>query len=117
MWSGLHPARLAVSENDGQTWSELKKVGDWGGIVVMGFVEPIKTGAGHYIAMFHDDGRFIASKSRKDTVRTMTLYKTISKDGGLTWSEPDEVFKSSKIHLCEPGCIRSPDGKKLAVLL
>ena len=36
MWSGLYPARLAVSENEGQSWSELKSAGDWGGIVVMG---------------------------------------------------------------------------------
>ena len=36
MWSGLYPARLAVSEDNGGRWSELKKVGDWGGIVVMG---------------------------------------------------------------------------------
>ncbi|HRX82667.1 MAG TPA: sialidase family protein, partial [Pirellulaceae bacterium] len=44
MWSGLYPARLAVSEDDGASWSELKPVGDWGGIVVMGFVEPLRTG-------------------------------------------------------------------------
>lgn len=55
MWSGLYPARLAVSEDDGQSWSPLKPVGDWGGIVVMGFVEALKTGPGHYMAMFHDD--------------------------------------------------------------
>ena len=36
MWSGLYPARLAVTEDDGATWSGLKKAGDWGGIVVMG---------------------------------------------------------------------------------
>ena len=41
-----------------------EKVGDWGGIVVMGFVEALKTGKGHYVAMFHDDGRFFA-KTRK----------------------------------------------------
>ena len=62
MWSGLYPARLAVTEDDGMTWSELKPVGDWGGIVVMGFVEPLKTGQGHYLAMFHDDGRFFQGR-------------------------------------------------------
>ena len=81
----------------------------------MGFVEPLKTGKGHYMAMFHDDGRFF-SKNAKRT-GTFTLYKTLSVDGGLTWSKPEAVYKSSKIHLCEPGCIRSPDGTKLAVLL
>ena len=115
MWSGLYPARLAVSEDDGATWSELKKVGDWGGIVVMGFVEPLKTGKGHYLAMFHDDGRFIDGKGKRTGV--FTLYQTISTDGGLTWGEPQAVYQSSDVHLCEPGCIRSPDGKTLAVLL
>ena len=41
--SGLHPARQALSEDDGRTWSELQPAGDWGGIVVMGFTEPLKT--------------------------------------------------------------------------
>ncbi|WP_153557614.1 sialidase family protein [Roseimaritima sediminicola] len=117
MWSGLYPARLAVSEDDGQSWSELKPVGDWGGIVVMGFVEALRTGPGHYLAMFHDDGRFISAEPAKDDVRTFTLYQTRSTDGGLNWSDPEAIFQSSDVHLCEPGCIRSPDGKTLAVLL
>lgn len=115
MWSGLYPARLAVSEDDGATWSELKQVGDWGGIVVMGFVEQLKTGAGHYLAMFHDDGRFFTKGGK--VVPEFTLYKTFSQDGGLTWSHPEAVYKSAAVNLCEPGCIRSPDGKRLAVLL
>lgn len=117
MWSGLYPARLSVTEDDGENWSELKPAGNWGGIVVMGFVEPLKTGDGHYLAMFHDDGRFFASKPARNQVSTFDLYKTVSTDGGLTWSFPESVFRSSDVHLCEPGCIRSPDGKTLAVLL
>ena len=115
MWSGLYPARLAVSQDDGITWSGLQSVGDWGGIVVMGFVEQLKTGPGHYLAMFHDDGRFFT----KDGARTNTfkLFKTFSVDGGLTWSDPETVYQSSAVHLCEPGCIRSPDGETLSVLL
>ncbi len=117
MFSGLYPTRMAVTEDDGKTWSELKPVGDWGGIVVMGCVEPLKTGKGHYMAMFHDDGRFIGSKPRKDKVRTFTLYKTLSTDGGLTWSVPESVFAASEVHLCEPGVVRSPDGNTMATLL
>lgn len=117
MWSGLYPARLAVTEDDGLTWSELKPAGEWGGIVVMGFVEPLKTGAGHYMAMFHDDGRFFTKAPAKNAEITFDLYKTRSVDGGLTWSNPESVFRASEIHLCEPGCIRSPDGTQLAVLL
>ena len=117
MWSGLHPAKLAVSEDDGKNWGDLQPVGDWGGIVVMGFVEKLSTGPGHYMAMFHDDGRFFAKTPAKNKARTFDLYKTFSTDGGLTWSFPESVYRSSDVHLCEPGCIRSPDGKKLAVLL
>ena len=117
MFSGLYPIRMAFSEDDGKSWSELKAIGDgvnnFGGIVAMGAVERLKNG--DYVALFHDDGRFF----RKDGKRSefMTLYQTISKDGGLTWGEPQQLFTSDKIHLCEPGMIRSPDGKQLAMLL
>ncbi len=115
MFSGLHPVRMAVSEDDGQTWTPLKPVGNWGGIVTMGCVEPLHTGQGHYMALFHDDGRFFTPQSKKTPV--MTLYKTFSQDGGLTWSFPEEIYHNDQIHLCEPGLVRSPDGKQMAVLL
>jgi len=115
VWSGLYPARLAVSEDDGDNWSELEPVGDWGGIVVMGFVEALNTGPGHYLAMFHDDGRFFTKNGKKSP--TFKLFKTFSTDGGLTWSFPEVVYESSEVHLCEPGCIRSPDGSRIAVVL
>jgi hypothetical protein len=125
MWSGLYPARLAVTEDDGETWGEIEPVGDWGGIVVMGTMIPLKSGKGHYMALFHDDLRFftkngqhISQEDRKNyNSKMMTLYKTITKDGGLTWSYPEEIFKSREIHVCEPGSIRSPDGEQIAVLL
>jgi hypothetical protein len=115
VFSGLYPIRSSISEDDGRTWSELKPIGDFGGIVAMGFVEKLKTG--HYLAMFHDDGRFFRQDGKRANPEVMTLYQTFSNDGGLTWSEPADVFKSHEIHLCEPGVIRSPDGKQMAVLL
>lgn len=115
LFSGLYPVRMAVSEDDGQSWSELKAVGDWGGIVMMASVVELKSGAGHYMALFHDDGRFIKKGGKATT--TCTLYKTFSKDGGLTWSDPEQVFSSNKVFLCEPGAIRSPTGQQIAVLL
>lgn len=125
MFSGLYPARMAVSGDAGETWSELHPIGDWGGIVVMGDVIPLNTGRGHYLAMFHDDGRFFTHKGRdweeiaqaKGNFARFTLYKTFSFDGGLTWRMPEPVFSSRIMHLCEPGMVRSPDGKQIAVLL
>lgn len=113
VFSGLYPIRMAVSADDGKSWSELQPIGDFGGIVAMGSVERLRNG--DYVALFHDDGRFF----RKDgaVTKTMTLYQTFSRDGGLTWEAPQELFKSDQIHLCEPGVVRSPDGKQLAMLL
>jgi hypothetical protein len=113
LFSGLHPARLAVSHDDGNTWSPLEPVGDWGGIVVMASVLQLDDGV--CVALFHDDGRFIAGAGRSTGV--FTLYQTFSRDGGLTWSEPASIWSGDDVHLCEPGIIRSPDGRKLAILL
>ena len=117
MWSGLYPARFAVSEDEGKSWSELKKAGDWGGIVVMGSHVPLRTGKGHYMCFFHDDGRFFTEEGKRAQPVVFTLYKTVTKDGGLTWSFPEAIYSDSSVHLCEPGIVRSPDGKQIAMLL
>ncbi len=114
MFSGLYPVRMAVSADDGKTWSELDPIGDFGGIVTMGCVEGLKTGDGHYMALFHDDGRFFKGSGKASK---FFVYKTLSTDGGLTWGEPEVIATHATAHLCEPGIIRSPDGKQLAVLL
>ncbi len=115
LFSGLYPIRMSVSEDNGLHWTPLKPVGDWGGIVAMASCVPLKTGQGHYLAMFHDDGRFFTKSGKRSDL--MTFYETFSKDGGLTWSFPQAVFRSEEVHLCEPGILRSPDGGQLAVLL
>jgi hypothetical protein len=116
MFSGLYPIRLAVSEDDGATWSGLAPIGDFGGIVAMASLVPLRTGAGHYMALFHDDGRFIGAKPAEGP-RRFTVYKTISTDGGLTWGPPEVVVSHPVAHLCEPGALRSPDGQQIALLL
>jgi hypothetical protein len=45
------------------------------------------------------------------------VYQIESHDGGLTWSQPHAIAHLDDAHLCEPGAIRSPDGKQIAVLL
>ncbi len=125
IFSGLFPIKMAASEDDGQTWSPLEKIGDFGGVVAMSSVEPLRTGPGHYMALFHDDGRFLHGGPNKHrdspaglSSGTWTVYKTPSTDGGLTWGEPTPIAVSTDgPHLCEPGLVRSPDGKQIAVLL
>ncbi len=112
MFSGLYPIRMAVSEDDGASWSELEAIGDYGGIVAMGCVGRLK--GGDYMALFHDDGRFIAGSGKRSV---FNVYAITSKDGGLTWSEPHVIAHRPDVHLCEPGWFRSPDGGQIAVLL
>ena len=121
-WSGLNPARLAVSGDAGENWTPLEPVGPpenrWGGIVVMG--DLIETGPGRHLALFHDDGRFLAPRGRAtggEATGVFKLLQTRSADGGLTWSTPETIYEDSAIHLCEPGAIRGPDGKRVAILL
>ena len=115
MFSGLYPIRMAVTEDDGASWSEIKPIGDFGGIVAMGSVIALKT-PGQYMAFFHDDGRFIRAPG-VDKPKGFIVYSTLSKDGGLTWSQPTKVAALPDANLCEPGALRSPDGKQIAVLL
>lgn len=117
LFSGLYPIRMSVSDDDGATWSELAPIGSFGGIVAMSSVVPLRTGKGHYMALFHDDGRFIRESGQKADPPVFTVYATTSSDGGLTWSAPSAILSRSDIHLCEPGTVRSPDGRRLAVLL
>ncbi len=113
VFSGLYPIRMSISEDDGRAWSPLAPIGNFGGIVAMSDVVRLRDG--RYAAFFHDDGRFIAAEPQKE--RGFKVYRSVSKDGGLTWSGPVVVVQHPAAHLCEPGIVRSPDGRQLVMLL
>jgi hypothetical protein len=113
LFSSLFPIRMSVSEDDGETWSELEPIGNYGGIV--GMADVITTGKGAYTAFFHDDGRFISNSGKATGL--FYVYAVDSTDGGLTWSDPRVVVHDPTVHLCEPGLIESPDGSRFAMLL
>jgi hypothetical protein len=117
VWSGLYPARLAVSEDDGQTWTPLRAAGDWGGIVVMSSLTAKRAAPGHYFGWFHDDDRFLHADSKQRNPIVFHLYQVESADGGISWGKPHPIFESSDLWVCEPGVVRSPDGRQLALLL
>ena len=114
LFSGLYPIRLARSDDEGKTWSELEPIGKFGGIVAMSSL--VSSGDGTLTAFFHDDGRYLRAKG-ESRPQGFRVYCTRSRDCGLTWSEPELVAHDPKLHLCEPGALRSPDGKTLALLL
>jgi hypothetical protein len=111
MFSGLYPIRIARSE-DGVHWSSLEPIGPYGGIVAMSSLISLDDGA--LVAFFHDDGRFLHNALRPTRFQ---VFAVRSVDLGQTWSAPDLVLEDSQAHLCEPGIVRSPDGKRYAMLL
>ena len=113
LFSGLYPIRMAHSEDDGATWTPLTPIGDYGGIVAMGSV--VRVATGDYLAFFHDDGRFFRNAGGKSG--RFTVYTVRSTDGGLTWGAPVAIASHPTLNLCEPGVLRSPDGRQLVALL
>ncbi|MHC4178957.1 MAG: sialidase family protein [Planctomycetota bacterium] len=113
MFSGLYPIRMAVSEDDGKSWTPLGPIGEFGGIVAV--ADCVRLADGRYMALFHDDGRFLRAGGKRTNV--FRVFKTISENGGLSWGEPVVIASHPKAHLCEPGAVRSPDGKQLALLM
>jgi arylsulfatase A-like enzyme len=111
--------RIAYSQDDGASWSPLEAMRGpskpFGGIVAMSSV--VDLGGGAYMALFHDDGRWLRSPPERPEGKRFRVYKTVTRDGGLTWSDPEVIAEHADAHLCEPGAIRSPDGKRIAVLL
>lgn len=111
--------RVSRSEDEGETWSPLQPIStpgpSYGGIVTMGSMVELKDGS--YMALFHDDGRWLRNPPEHPEGKRFEVYSVVSSDGGLTWSQPRVIARHAVGHLCEPGALRSPDGKQIAVLL
>jgi hypothetical protein len=112
MFSGLYPIRMAVSEDEGRSWSGLQPIGAYGGIVAMASVAALPSG--DHLAFWHDDGRFITGGGAPGS---FTVYQARSKDGGLSWGDPEVIAHDPDVDLCEPGLVWSPDGRQMALLL
>lgn len=115
VFTGQYPLRMSCSEDDGQTWTELAPIGDFGGLTAMSSIERRKDGT--YLGFFHDDGRFIAGKGVTLDAPRFIIFKCLSSDGGLTWSKPARVAQHAEADLAEPCAVRSPDGNEIALIL
>jgi hypothetical protein len=117
LFSSLAPIRSAYSEDDGRTFTELKPMGNFGGVVGMASLLRLKNG--DYMAFFHDNERYIGGTGERGKGKggKFTVYGVRSADGGLTWGTPRAIVSRPDVNLCEPGAVRSPDGKQVALLL
>lgn len=109
--------RQSYSQDGGRTWSEFKPMFDEklkGMPGFTGYAPPksiMRLKDGKYIALYHDH--------IQERPRIISIVQTETRDGGLSWSEPRIVSKHPDYpgaHPCEPGLIRSPDGKQIMAL-
>jgi hypothetical protein len=103
-----HPEMPRIaSEDGGKTWLEMEALGFK---CVMTFSSIIQLKNGSYLGMYH---RGPEGEDRSP----LEVLQTITKDGGLTWSEPRFVAKVAGKDPCEPYVFRSPDGTELCCLM
>jgi hypothetical protein len=94
-----------VSEDGGKTWREMEPIGkDFHCVMTFSSIARLKDGT--YAGFYH-----------RRSSSSLQVLKTITKDGGLTWSRPQVVAHVDGKAPCEPFVFRSPDDKELCCLM
>lgn len=103
---------IMISEDLGKMWVELPCQPQLSaGMPPTGLME-LKDGT---VALFGQ--RFKDRDKAKDRPSDdQDVWMAVSKDGGRTYGEMRTVMSVEKRNLCEPCCLRSPDGKSLLLL-
>jgi len=92
-----------VSEDGGETWREMEPLGLR---CVMTFSSAIRCKDGDYLGFYH-----------RRYGKTLQVFQTKTKDGGLTWLEPELIADVEGKQPCEPFVFRSPDGNEFCCLM
>lgn len=106
LFSGGSPVVISASYTDGRYWSQFYAANRFGGFRVSGVT---RLRDGRYMALFHDDGRFLFDGGRTPELRRSVIYKIYSSDGGLTWSEPQIALKHNLHGLYDAAILPSPN--------
>ena len=93
----------SYSEDGGKTWTAVKSLNK---PCIMAFSSIIQLKSGDYMGLYHRGEKGVDGNK-------LTLWKAISKDGGVTWSESELVGEMTGRAPCEPFAFRTPDGKRL----
>ena len=97
----------SVSEDAGATWSPMAKNGLH---CVVAPITIMPIAGGRLLAHYHR-----GANDRDST--PLTIWQSVSADGGITWGPERKVGEFEGADLCEPAIIRSPDGRQLASIM
>ncbi len=101
----------AYSEDDGRTWSEMKRLPLSGGAMPFCTIIPIEGGKA-LLGMTN-----IRRPGETKELKSNVVVQSVSRDGGLTWTLWEIVLDIPGKKPCEPWVLRAPDGKTLLALL
>jgi len=108
MYTGRYPSRYALSDDGGASWSELRPLllgGEQYDSSVVLFSDIIRLDDGTSLATFH-----------KRVQGINIVFKTSTSDG-KSFSKPEPMASLDRAGLCEAEFVRSPDGKRIALLM
>lgn len=104
VFSGSRGMERLMSEDDGETWTEMPPLGFRCGMPFTGMIRL-------------RDGRTAAFGQMRVEDTEQGVVMSTTDDGGLTWTQPRVIAQQKGKNLCEPFVLRSPDGKELCVLI
>ncbi len=95
------------SEDGGKTWTPVKSLGK---PCVMAFSSIIQLENGDYLGLYH---RGLNDQDKSP----LTVWQSVSKDGGVTWDAAVLVGEMEGRSPCEPEVFRSPNKKQLVCVM
>lgn len=104
---------ILVSDDAGETWYESPHQSHLSAIMPpTGFMQ-LKNGTFALFGQRRKDPKVISDGAFDD----QDIWMALSNDGGLSWGEMRTVATANERNLCEPCCLRSPDGNSLVLIM
>ncbi len=103
---------IVISPDCGKSWWEAPTADISSGMPPTGLVM-LKDGSAALFGQIRNDPGVKTDRAKDD----QSVWMSVSKDGGWTWGPMRIVAAALKKNLCEPFCLRSPDGAELCLLM
>lgn len=103
---------IVISPDGGQSWWEAPTANLSAAMPPTGFMM-LKDGTAALFGQIRNDPKVKTDHATDD----QSIWMSVSKDGGWTWGQMRVVATTPEKNLCEPFCLRSPDGRELCLLI